>query len=66
MTPPARYMIVTDKGEVLAETYYKLTSIEFVKNLKLTTKENLNIILIEDLDNFRKKVKRSLINRSPS
>ena len=59
-------MIVTDKGEVLAETYYKLTSIEFVKNLKLTTKENLNIILIEDLDNFRKKVKRSLINRSPS
>jgi len=49
-----KYLIVTDKGKVLAKAYYKLTAMTLRKKLRITTKEKLNIIFVEHLEQFRK------------
>jgi len=54
MNKRQKYLVITDKGEVLAKTYYKLTANGLMKELKLTTKENLNIINVEQLEQFKK------------
>ena len=56
MKRPPKYLLVTSKGKILEKFYYKLSAKQFLTRHKLTYRERLYLIRIEELEEFRANV----------